>query len=982
MIKKLRNKPFLLLFFISSLGYAVSAQSRISGVVTDASTNQPILGANIVIKGSSIGSTSNFDGNYEITADIGDTLIFSYIGFRTQEIIVSSQTLNVALQVDTANLDEVVVIGYGTTTVRDATGAIEKVDSDQFNSGAINSPEQLITGKTAGVSVIPPGGQPGQAGTIRIRGGNSSLSANNNPLIVIDGVPVDQGTTGGSTVSPLNTINPNDIESFVVLKDASSTAIYGSRASAGVILITTKQGAVGSPLRVQLSANGSVGTVNRRTDVLTAQEYRDAVQQSDSPNAALALPLLGSANTDWQDQIFQKALGTNTNLTLSKGFKNSSLRTSIGYTTQEGLVKTSKFERTSGSINFQQFLLDRSLSIDMNIRGALTQDDFANGGALGTAAQFDPTQPVYSGSDEYGGFYEWLQPNGDLNNIAPRNPLGLLLQLTNVAKTKRAIGNVKFNYNAPFLDGLNANVNLGFDYSEVDGNTNTPASSASGFQNQGSVSNYGSLRRSVLADFFLNYDVELEALRSKIEVMAGHTFQKFYRNNYNNNLPNVGTPTSFDFATQNAIESYVGRFRYSFASRYLLNFTFRTDGSSRFGGDNRWGDFYSGAFAWNISEEKFLENSKTISNLKLRLGYGQTGQQEIGVDFGYLPVYINGADDQRYPLGDIFYNTVRPSGYDSNIKWEESETYNVGLDYGLFDNRISGSIEYFTRKTKDVLNLIPIASGSNLTNQLTTNIGDLENNGVEFTLSTLLFDKPEFSWNVDFNASYLTNKILKLNIVDDPSFIGVPTGGISGGIGNNIQIHRVGYPQSSFLVYKQVYNESGKPIEGVYEDLNGDGIIDNNDLYVKENPAADYLLGLSSYTKYKNWDLSFTLRASIGNYAYNNVASSTGNAFGLHSLNSNRNVHASFLDTGFLNNQLYSDYYVQNASFLKMDNLSLGYDFGEFLGEDIGLRANATVQNVFTITKYDGIDPEIANGIDNNFFPRPRTFLLGLNLNF
>ncbi|MEW2921350.1 SusC/RagA family TonB-linked outer membrane protein [Muricauda sp. ANG21] len=982
MIKKIRNKLFLLIFFTSSLGYTLSAQSTVSGTITDESTNQPILGVNIVVKGSSTGTTSDFDGNYAISAEIGDILIFSYIGYRTQEISVSDETLNVVLQEDTANLDEVVVIGYGTTTVRDATGAIEKVDTDEFNNGAITSPEQLITGKTAGVSVIPPGGQPGQAGTIRIRGGNSSLSANNNPLVVIDGVPVDQGTTRGSTVSPLNTINPNDIESFVVLKDASSTAIYGSRASAGVILITTKQGAVGSPLRVQIDANGSVGTVARTTDVLSAQEYREAVQQSNSPNAALALPLLGNANTNWQNQIFQKAIGTNTNLTLSKGYQNSSIRTSIGYTTQEGLVKTSKFERTSGSINYRQFMFDRSLSIEMNIRGALTQDDFANPGALGTAAQFDPTQPVYSGSENYGGFYEWLQPNGDPNNLAPRNPLGLLLQYENISKTKRAIGNVKFNYNAPFLKGLNANVNLGFDYSEVDGNTDTPASSAAGFLAQGTVTNYGSLRRSVLADFFLNYDLELEKLKSKIEVMAGHTFQKFYRFNFNNNQPTLGTPTSFEFATHNAIESYVGRLRYSFDSRYLFNFTFRTDGSSRFGGDNRWGDFYSGAFAWNISEEKFLENSKVISNLKLRLGYGQTGQQEIGVDFGYLPAYVNGADDQRYPLGDTFYNTVRPSGYDSNIKWEESETYNIGLDYGFFDNKISGSIEYFTRETTDVLNLIPVASGTNLTNQLTTNIGDLENNGVEFTLSTLLANKKDFSWTVDFNASYLTNKILKLNIVDDPSFIGVPTGFIGGGIGNSIQIHRVGHPQSSYLVYKQVYNESGVPIEGVYEDLNEDGIIDSNDLYIKENPAADYLMGLSSYTRYKNWDLSFTLRASIGNYAYNNVASSSGNAFGLHSLNSNRNVHVSFLETGFQNNQLFSDYYVQEASFLKMDNITLGYDFGEYLGDDIGLRINATVQNAFTITNYDGIDPEIANGIDNNFFPRPRTFLLGLNLNF
>ncbi|GAA0722087.1 TonB-dependent receptor [Aquimarina litoralis] len=977
----MKQKQKLILFLIAFISLSAYSQNIIRGVITEKSTGNPIPGVNVVIKGTSNGAVSDFDGNYTIEASIGETLVFSYIGFKNLEVVISESTLNIALEEDAATLDEVVIIGYGSASVKDLTGAIEKVTTEDFNPGAITSPEQLITGKTAGVNVIPPSGQPGQGGTISIRGGNSSLSANNSPLVVIDGVPIDQGTTGGNGVAALNSINPNDIESFVVLKDASSTAIYGSRASAGVILITTKSGNLSSPFKVQINTTGSIGMVQRTNDVLNAEQYRQVAVNSQ--NASLIVPLLGNIDTDWQDEIFQEALGTDSNITLTQGFGSTSYRVSLGYTTQEGLVKTSKFERSSASINLLQKLFDNSLSIDLNLRGALTQDDFANGGALGSASQFDPTQSVFSGSEEFGGYWEWLQPDGTPQPLSPRNPVALLQLLSNTAETERALGNIKFDYNAPFLEGLNANINLGFDYNEVNGVTNTPASSAAGFFSQGSVGDYGSIRRSTLIDAFLNYKKDIESLRSSIELTAGHTFQKFYRKNFNSNTPTVGTSVENSFETQNALESYVTRLRYSYDSRYLLTASYRSDGSSRFSEDNRWGNFFAGALAWNISEENFLKDSNTVSNLKLRLGYGQTGQQEIGVDFGYLPVYVNGADNQQYQLGNTFYNTVRPQGFDENIKWEESETYNIGLDYGFLNDRISGSIEYFTRETNDVLNLIPIPSGTNLTNQLTTNIGDLENSGFEFTITSDIIRKKDFNWNLSFNASYLTNKILKLNIVDDPSFIGVPTGFITGGIGNTVQIHRVGSPQRSFLLFKQVYDTDGRPLEGVYEDLNNDGVIDSGDLYVSENPAADYLFGLSSSASYKNWDLSFTMRASLGNYVYNNVASSTGNEFGLHSLGSNRNVHVSILETGFRNNQLLSDYYLEDASFLKMDNITLGYNFKDILKDDnIGLRLQLTMQNVFTITGYNGIDPEISGGIDNNFFPRPRNIVFGANMNF
>lgn len=983
---KSKTRFLLLITFLITLG--IKAQDSVSGLVTETGTNEPLPGVNIVIKGTTTGTTSDFDGNYQISAKQGDVLLFSYISFKTKEVTVNANTINVALETDTAQLEEVVVIGYGTTTVKDATGSIEKVSTDEFNAGAITSPEQLITGKTAGVSVVAPGGQPGQGATITIRG-NSSLSANNSPLIVIDGVPIDQGTSGGSSVSALNSINPNDIESFVVLKDASSTAIYGSRASAGVILITTKKGATDSPLKVEIGTQGSIGTATKRNSVLTPEQYREAAATSSKSN--LIVPFLGSENTDWQDLILQDAVGTNTNITLSKGFKGSSLRASLGYTTQEGVVIGSKFERTSASINFRQNLFDNTVKLALNLRGSKTKDDFIDEGVLSAAARFDPTQPVYSGSSEYGGYYEWLNTNGDgrPNNLAPKNPLGLIKQPSNNASTDRALGNLKIDYYVPFVEGLNVNVNLGFDYNQVSGEIFVPGTSAAGFYNGDQNGTYGGIRRSYLIDTFLNYSTDIESIKSKIEVTAGHSFQKFYRDNGSNNTYALAEENSDFLATHNALESYVLRARYSYDSRYLLTLSYRTDGSSRFSSNNRWGNFSAAALAWNISEESFLKDSKTISNLKLRLGYGQTGQQEIFADFGYLPTYLSGSPNQQYQFGNTFYPTIRPGGYDENLKWEEAETYNIGLDYGFLNNRITGSVEYYTRESKDILNLITVPAGTNLTNQLVTNIGNLENSGVEFSIAADIIQKDDFNWNLGFNASWLTSEVTKLNTTEDPT---APTivnvGGISGGVGNTVQAHVVGYPQNSFLVYQQVYDTNGKPLEGVYVDRDGDGVSggtsDPDDLYLKEKPNADYLLGMSSYTNYKNWDLSFAMRASIGNYVYNNVASSNGNNFSLNDLGSNRNVHSSFLETGFeTNNNLLTDYYIQDASFLRMDNITLGFNFKDLLSNDkIGLRAQATVQNVFVITNYDGIDPEISGGIDNNFFPRPRTILLGLNLNF
>ncbi len=963
----------LLIGLLLSTSFTMFAQQTVKGVIREKKTGTTLPGISVIVKGTVKGTETNFDGEFEITGvKSGDVLIFMSLGYVTKTILIKTKfNLVIDLEESSESLDEVVVIGYGTTTVKDATGAIEKVTAKEFNAGAIVSPELLISGKTAGVNVIPPSGQPGQGGTIKIRGGNSSLSANNSPLLVIDGVPVDQNGPA------LNSINPNDIESFVVLKDASATAIYGSRASAGIILITTKSGKMNSEFKVGITSTVSIGETARRNEVLSADQYRAATIATGN---ATAIALLGDSNTDWQDQIYREAIGNDNSVTFSQGFKNSSYRVSLGYLKQEGVVKTTEFNRKTAAITFRQNMFDKSLKMDFNIRGSFSKDNFANGGAIGSASTFDPTQSVYSGVAEYGGYWEWLQANGTPSGLAPRNPLGLLNQSSNESDTRRVIGNAKFDYAIPFLDGLKANLNVGFDYSDVKGATETLASSAQGFTTQGTTGTYTSLRRSTLADFYLNYVKDIESINSKVDLMIGHSFQKFYRENDSYNINgNATLPAITENASHNSLVSYFTRLNYSYDSRYLLTFTYRRDGSSRFSPENRWGNFLSGALAWNIFEEDFLNDSKTISKLKLRVGVGQTGQQEIGNDFGYLPVYTTSQNDYSYNLGGVPYNTIRPEGYDANIKWEESTTYNLGLDYGFFNDRITGSLEYFFRETDDVLSTVKPSAGSNLTNSLFTNIGALENSGIEFSINSDIIQKNNFNWNLALNVSYLENKIVRLNAIEDPTSPGLATGNISGGVGNTIQTQKVGLPQNSFLVYKQVYDANGNPLEGVYEDLNGDGIFSSSDKYVYNNPNADYIIGASSYMNYKNWDFSFTLRASIGNYAYNNVASSSGTEFGLFSLGANRNVSTSYLNTNFENVQLWSDYYIQDASFLKMDNISLGYNLEH---DKIKARVYTTVQNVFTITNYDGIDPEISGGIDNNLFPRPRTFLLGLNVNF
>jgi len=968
-MKQIRH---LILGLLILFPFVMSAQTVIKGKVLDRATGSELPGVSVLQKGTTSGTATDFNGVFELSVDNANALlVFSFVGYNTVEMAATSN-MTVFLDESAESLEEVILIGYGQTTKKDATGAVEKVGSEDFNPGAIASPEQLITGKSAGVNVVPPSGRPGEGGTIKIRGGVSSLSASNSPLIVIDGVPVDQDGPA------LNTINPNDIESFNILKDASATAIYGSRASNGVILITTKSGKMHQDFGVSFDSKFSWGEAENKVDVLNRDQFIRAINDLGEPDASA---LITDDETVWQDHIYQTAFGTDNNLSISEGYENTAYRISAGYLFQEGVLKTSEYNRTTLALNLRQNLFNNSLKMDFNIRGSFAQDEFANEGAIGSSVSMDPTKPIYSGNSQYNGYWEWLNNDGSPSNLAPRNPVGLLDAFDSHAATNRYIGNAKFDYSLWFLEGLSIVGNFGFDFSEVDGYNSTSATSASGYYNGGSNGVYDSMRRNTLSDIYLNYAQTFNDVH-KFDVMLGQSFQDFYRENSSYNVDGNGTISESEWASTNALLSYMFRANYGYDNRYLLTFTFRRDGSSRFSEDNRWGNFFSGAIAWNIAEESFLDDSESLSTLKLRLGYGETGQQEIGSDFGYLPVYVVGQDNVRYPFGNSYYNTLRPSGYDENIKWEESATYNIGLDYGFFNDRIFGSIEYFTTESTDILNTVSPPAGSNLSNSLYTNIGDLDKHGVEFTLNGDVVQSESFRWNLNFNATWLENEIIKLNTVDDPSSPGLATGGISGGVGNTIQTQKVGYPQNSFLVYQQVYNSAGAPIEGVYVDTNEDGVLTDADKRIYHNPNPEWLLGLSSYMYYGNWDLGFTMRASIGNYAYNNVASSNGNQDNLYDLGTIRNAHASILDTNFRNPQYWSDYYIQDASFLKMDNITLGYNFENIKNGDVRLRLYSTIQNVFTVTDYDGLDPEINGGIDNNFYPRPQTLLFGFNVNF
>jgi TonB-linked SusC/RagA family outer membrane protein len=976
------SRKLLLMIMFSWVSFATFAQNTVSGTIKDAKDGQGLPGVTVQIKGSTKGTQSTSDGKYQLTNVAPNAVVvFSFIGKVSQEITVGNRSVvNVLLEDDNKTLGEVIVIGYGSQKKKDLTGSVAAINSEDFNRGNIASPDQLVVGKVAGVQITSNGGAPGAGSTIRIRGG-ASLNANNDPLIVIDGVPLDNSTVSGAS-SSLSLINPNDIESMNILKDASATAIYGSRASNGVILITTKKGSVNGGLKVNFSSQASLGQSTGFLKNLTAAEFSAIVNEKGN---ATQKATLGTSNTNWQDLIYRNAFSIDNNLSVSGALKEVPFRVSVGYTNQDGILKTSNMGRTSASIGFSPTLLNKHLKIDVNLKGTNTDNTFANTGAIGAAAAFDPTQSPYSNNSNYGGYWEWLSADGSLNTQATRNPLGLLNLTSDKGNVKRSIGNIQLDYKFHFLPELRANVNVGYDISKSDGTRFVPAFAAQSFVNAGSKTVYTQNKTNKLFDFYLNYVKELKAINSRIDVMGGYEYQDFLRESTNVNTNAEGTVkyTDSPYKTQNTLVSFFSRLNYTFDEAYLLTVTVRRDGSSRFSKDNRWGTFPSAAFAWKLNEMSFLKNSNTISDLKLRVGYGITGQQDIGQDYAYLPRYTASLDNAQYQLGSTYYTTLRAEGYDANIKWEQTATTNAGIDFAFKKARLSGSIDYYLKNTTNLLNTIPVAVGTNLTNQLLTNVGSMENQGIELALNYNPIHTDKFDWNVSFNATYNENKITKLTNNADPAYQGVLVGNISGGVGSTIQIHSVNYPAYSFYVMKQAYDANGKAIEGVYVDTNGDGISNLSDAYRYKSPAAKVFLGLNSQMTYQDWNFGFVMRANLGNYVYNNLKASNSAVVNLTGANGFLgNISSDYFNTGFAKNQFFSDYYIENASFLRMENVTVGYNFKQVFGSKINMRLNATAQNVFTVTKYTGLNPEVSGGIDNNIYPTPRTYSLALNIGF
>lgn len=983
-----KRVPLLLnLLLVLLVQFSWAQENIISGTVTD-EKGLPVSGASIVLKGTTTGVITNVKGTFKIKVPSASSILtISSIGYATQDVVASSSVLKISLQSISNVLNDVVVIGYGTVKRKELTGSISTVSSKDFQQGAITTPEQLISGKVAGVSITSNGGSPGAGSTIRIRGG-ASISASNDPLIVIDGVELSGNNIYGASNS-LSLINPNDIETFTILKDASATAIYGSRASNGVILITTKKGVSGKPV-FSFSTQVSVSKIIKEDDVLSASAFRNYVNSNplgDSlVNGVPFKSLLGTANTDWQKQIYQSAVETDNNLSVSGAIKKVPYRISVGYLDQDGILKTDNLQRYSGGISLSPVLFDNHLKIDVNLKGAINNTRFANNAAVSSAVYMDPTQPVYDANSPFGGYWEWYIKDPTtgavtMNKLAPRNPLALLNLYSNTSTVQRSFGNVQFDYKFHFLPELHANLNLGYDVAKGDGKINVPAYAAQNYLDGGQKNKYANRIGNDLLEFYLNYNKTFAKIKSNINVTAGYGYYNNLSTNYNypsfrangDTIPGTIPQYAMD-KPQTTMLSYYGRLIYTFNSRYILAASIRTDGSSRFSPSTRWATFPSVAFTWRINQEKFLDNFKKLSNLNLRLSYGTTGNQDGISPYPYQAVYSLSDNASMVQFGNTFYNMGTPAAYDADIKWEQTATFNAGLDFGFFDNRLSGSVDYYNRKTKNLLNIIPIPAGSNFASNILTNIGNVTSNGIEFTLNATPVKNKNFTWDVSFNFTYNDTKITNLTATQDSTYIGSLNG-------NGVQINSVGYGKDAFFVYHQVYDKSGKPIEGVYQDVNGDGKINQADLYHYKNPYAPYVLGFSTQFTYRKWSLSTVLRANIGNYMYNSLAAAAIQSNTFNPLQYLANTLSEVTKSNFYAGQQLSDYYVQNASFLKMDNLTLGYNFGR-INNKVGLRVSATCQNVFTATKYTGIDPEIYGGYDNALYPRPRIYLLGINLQF
>ena len=1015
MIRKLLF-TLLSLLFVSLAAHGQT--SSIIGKIIDIE-GLPVYPATLVLEGKGMGAQTNENGEFEIKFVPTGTvvLIVRASGFVTynQEIIVSSGTVlnqNIILSKEAKEYDEVVVIGYGTTRTKDLTGAATIITEKNFLQGSLATPEQLIMGKVAGLKVTSNDGAPGSGSTLRLRGG-TSINASNDPLIVIDGVPIDNGGIAGAA-NPLSLVNPNDIASFVILKDASATAIYGARAANGVILITTKKGSASQKeVHVTLNSKISISTIAKYAEVLSGDSLRTLINRQGSQQQ---IDLLGAANTDWQKEVFRTAITSDNNVSITGGIIGLPYRLSVANRFENGLLKRDNMNRTSLGLNLNPTFLDGNLQLEVNQKMVQSRAFFANRGALG-AAFFDPTQAVQSGNNNlFGGYFEWID-NGKPNVLSARNPLGLIMQSEDRSVVNRYIGNAKVSYKMPFLPMLKATVNLGTDQSEGTGYTITDSLSAAGYFTQGSYSQYRQTKGNKLIEAYANFNTGEKYKDHLLDLTAGYSYQDWFTSSPNNASYNqakdsvIGLPAANPFYTKNALLSFYARGIYTFKNQFVVNLSMRRDGSSRFSSEQRWGWFPAASAAWLLSEG-FLKDVKEISMLKIRAGYGVTGQQDGIGDYAYIGNYFEGATNAQYAFGGQYYTVFRPAGYDANLKWETTSSINIGLDFGLYKDRFSGSIDVYRKSTSDLLATVAVPAGTNFTNQILTNVGGMQNQGIEVSLNTGLIAKKNMrlDWMVNFTRNY--NEVTKLSQIEDPNSPGILVGGIAGGIGNQVLIHQVGQPTFTYFVYEQQYEQDGSLIEvgqqasidmngdgtintsdkwkdtNAFVDRNNDGIINVKDRYYAGQVAPKFFMGTALNFQYGKWNAGVSMRSEIGATIYNNIHSNSATFSAIDGTKKFlSNISSLFYEDEVqktTTNQLLSDHYLERADFLRIDNISVGYNFGKlgFTKDKVGVNVGFSVQNVFVFTKYSGQDPEVGGGVDNNFYPRPRVYTLNLNFDF
>ena len=976
----------LLIAMAMVLNLEVYAQMQVSGRVVD-SNHEPVIGASVLVKGTTTGTATDFDGRFTVNADENSVLVISYVGCETREVPANSPELQsgLVMRENVQNLDEVVVIGYGSVKKSDATGSVIAVKPDEFNKGNRVTAQDALVGKVAGVNVVTGSGAPGTGATIRIRSG-ASLSASNDPLIVIDGVPVDNSTIEGAS-NIIGSLNPDDIETFTVLKDASATAIYGSRASNGVIVITTKKG--GDRLSVSYTSSYSVSTTADRLEVLSAEEFKEFVP---TVTGVPDDPQFGIADTDWQDEIYRAAFGTEQNISVAGKVKpmKAPFRVSLGYTNQDGIIETNNYQRFSFGGNIAPSFFDDHLTANLNVKVSYENNKMVDNSVVGAALRYDPTRPVKTGSptastDPGLGYFIWTSSDGSPMAIQTNNPVAQLELTDQRNKIVRSIGSAAIAYKLHGLEDLKLNVNLGYDVLESKYNKDVPDLAGTMYtENQkdgtGLMQRGVQNKRNLLLDAFANYDKTFGG-KHTFGAMVGYGWQHFWKK-YNLSYDDPrGNELQSDthYETEYYLLSFYGRVNYSYDDRYLITATLRSDASSRFASGNRWGIFPSVALAWRLIQEDFMQEQDVLSDLKLRLGYGVTGQQDILNDYPYMTTFTVSYPESSYLFGNTWYNTYRPNGYDSDIKWETTTTWNVGIDYGFLGNRIYGSIDYYKRFTKDLLNTINVTSGTNYSSVLTTNIGKMENEGVEFAINAVPVRTNDWEWTIGLNYTWNDSKITKLNMIDTGQNF-VQTGAISG-TGKYVQVFMVDERPYTFYLCKQAYDENGKPIEGQY--VQPDGSVSSTETrYAGKSALPTSYMGFNTRVTWKNWDLSLSGHGSFGNYVYNYVAADQY----VQSVYSDQGSYSNILkrtrDVGFQSQQLYSDIWLENGSFFRFDNVTLGYTFNRLWNDSSRLRLTFSVSNIATITGYSGLDPELTDGIDREVYPRPRSYTFGVNLTF